>query len=183
MKIDPSLAEAYNLRGIVLEKLGRKAEALESYKQAIDLDPNFPQAKDNLIALEDKMALLPRWFRNGVFGIAIFLAVTYGLELYLLSKGQFHVLDRILFVVLNALYTPGIIVQIFLENSGPEPWTYGWMIRIASSLPFGYIGGVTALRRQKILLISSISLLFLYLLFFVAWYVLFWLARSFVIVG
>ena len=46
--IDPSLAEAHNLRGIALEALGREDEAIKAYKQAISLDPEFREAKNNL---------------------------------------------------------------------------------------------------------------------------------------
>ena len=52
IRLDPKLAEAHNLRGIALEELGRKPEAIESYRQAIDLDPNFQQAKNNLSDLK-----------------------------------------------------------------------------------------------------------------------------------
>jgi tetratricopeptide (TPR) repeat protein len=44
------------LRGIALEELGRKNEALEAYKQAINLDPEFREAKKNLSLLEQDLA-------------------------------------------------------------------------------------------------------------------------------
>jgi tetratricopeptide (TPR) repeat protein len=56
IQIDPSLAEAHNLRGIALEELGRKDEALKAYKQAISLDPEFHEAKKNLSYLESDLA-------------------------------------------------------------------------------------------------------------------------------
>ena len=52
IQIDPSLAEAHNLRGIALEELGHPGEAIKAYKQAISLDPDFPEAKSNLELLE-----------------------------------------------------------------------------------------------------------------------------------
>jgi tetratricopeptide (TPR) repeat protein len=54
--IDPSLAEAHNLRGIALEELGRKDEALKAYGQAISIDPGFREAKNNLSDLERALA-------------------------------------------------------------------------------------------------------------------------------
>jgi tetratricopeptide (TPR) repeat protein len=56
IKIDPSLAEAHNLRGIALEELGHLKEALEAYRQAIVLDPEFREAKNNLSELASDLA-------------------------------------------------------------------------------------------------------------------------------
>jgi tetratricopeptide (TPR) repeat protein len=150
IEIDPSLTAAHNLRGIVLEKLGRNAEAREAYKQALELDPDFCEAEDNLAALEDKLALLPRWLRSGIVGrIFLFLAVTYSLELYLFSGSHFFIwLDVLLSVVLFTLYTPGIIVQLFLGSTGLES-DFNWTIRSISSLTFGYIGYAITLKRKK----------------------------------
>jgi tetratricopeptide (TPR) repeat protein len=57
IKIDPSVAEAHNLRGIALEELGRESEAIEAYRQALSLNPNFKEAKDNLSDLETRFHL------------------------------------------------------------------------------------------------------------------------------
>lgn len=175
LEIAPSLADAHNLRGMILEKLGRNAEAIEAYKTALELVPDFSGAKDNLAALEEKLALLPHWLRNSIAGILLFLAVAYSLELYLFSESHFF------FVLLFTLYTPGIIIQHFLgslESTGLESGILGWPIRIISSLTFGYIGGLVALKRKKVLVFSAISLMLLYLLFFGAWSLIFWLASS-----
>jgi tetratricopeptide (TPR) repeat protein len=52
IQFDPSLSEAHNLRGIALEDIGRDDEAIKAYKQAISLNPDFPEAKSNLSLLE-----------------------------------------------------------------------------------------------------------------------------------
>ncbi len=179
IEINPSLVEAHNLRGVVLEKLGRKAEAIEAYKQALKLNPDFSEAKDNKTMLEDKHALLPRWLGNGIVGIVAFLAVTYILELYLLSKNHFLIWDRLLVIVLATLYTPGIIVQLFLGSTEPEPEIFNWTIRSISSLAFGYIGCAITLKRKKVLRFIAISLLPLYLLAFGVWGFLLWIGSSF----
>jgi Tfp pilus assembly protein PilF len=44
----PSLPDAHNLRGVVLEELGRSEEAVDAYVMAIDLDPAFHEARQNL---------------------------------------------------------------------------------------------------------------------------------------
>jgi tetratricopeptide (TPR) repeat protein len=48
IRFDPGHAEAHNLRGIVLEELGRKGEAIAAYAQAVRLDPSFDEARENL---------------------------------------------------------------------------------------------------------------------------------------
>jgi Flp pilus assembly protein TadD len=39
-------------RGFVLEKMGKKAEAIASYEKAIEIDPKFQQAIDALKQLQ-----------------------------------------------------------------------------------------------------------------------------------
>lgn len=56
LELDPYLADAHNLRGILLEQLGHNLEAFKAYQQAIRLDPNFSEAKDNLAALKAEFA-------------------------------------------------------------------------------------------------------------------------------
>jgi tetratricopeptide (TPR) repeat protein len=51
------LADAYNLRGIVLEGLGQNEEAVESYRQALSLEPGFGEAADNLRELEMELGV------------------------------------------------------------------------------------------------------------------------------
>jgi len=51
------LADAYNLRGVLLEELGRDEEAMESYRRAREMQPGMAEAADNLTALEKEMAI------------------------------------------------------------------------------------------------------------------------------
>ena len=44
----PESAEAHNLRGLILDGLGRTPEAILAYRQALLLDPNFADAQANL---------------------------------------------------------------------------------------------------------------------------------------
>ncbi len=44
----PDWAEAHNLRGIILEELERTEEAIASYERALELNPNFEDARANL---------------------------------------------------------------------------------------------------------------------------------------
>lgn len=48
IQLMPDLAEAYNLRGIVLEEMGRKEQAIAAYREAVRLAPDFQEAQENL---------------------------------------------------------------------------------------------------------------------------------------
>lgn len=52
LELDPYLADAHNLRGVILEELGAPFGALKAYRQALQLDPDFAEAKENLAALK-----------------------------------------------------------------------------------------------------------------------------------
>lgn len=51
LAFDHTSAESHNFRGILLEKLGRKEEALSAYETAVRLDANFRDAAENLAGL------------------------------------------------------------------------------------------------------------------------------------
>ena len=56
LRFDPRYAEAYNLRGIVLEELGQPRGAMAAYRQAVRLDPTFSAAQENLAEVEAALA-------------------------------------------------------------------------------------------------------------------------------
>ncbi len=55
IQLEPGLAEAHNLRGMILEDLGRKEEAMAGYREALRLDPSFQEAKENLQDAENEL--------------------------------------------------------------------------------------------------------------------------------
>ena len=55
LRLDPDLAEAHNLRGILLEELGRGREALAAYREAVRLDPDLVEARENLSEAEAEL--------------------------------------------------------------------------------------------------------------------------------
>jgi len=57
IELDPYLADAHNLRGILLEKLGQRLYALSAYKEALELDPDFTEAEENLANLKAEFAV------------------------------------------------------------------------------------------------------------------------------
>jgi len=48
LELAPDCAEAHNLRGVVLESLGRGEEAIDAYGEAVRLDPMLIEARQNL---------------------------------------------------------------------------------------------------------------------------------------
>ncbi len=50
--IDPDLSDAYNLRGIIFEKLGQSRKAIRAYKKAAKIDPKSEEARQNIHDLE-----------------------------------------------------------------------------------------------------------------------------------
>jgi len=57
VRFDPGYSEAHNLRGIVLEVLGRKEEAIAAYGEAVRLDPAFDEARENLYEAEAEQGI------------------------------------------------------------------------------------------------------------------------------
>jgi Flp pilus assembly protein TadD len=51
------MSEVFNLRGIALEGLERSADAMEAYREALRLDPESPEVKENLLALESELGI------------------------------------------------------------------------------------------------------------------------------
>jgi tetratricopeptide (TPR) repeat protein len=63
---DPACAEAYNLAGVLLEKLDRPREALDAYRKASALDRGLVEAKQNETLLGDEcLAEAVRLFESG----------------------------------------------------------------------------------------------------------------------
>lgn len=48
----PGLAEAHNLRGLILDSLGKTEGAIEEYREAIRLKPDYTEAQENLAEVE-----------------------------------------------------------------------------------------------------------------------------------
>ncbi|MFL7793662.1 MAG: RDD family protein [Anaerolineae bacterium] len=57
IQIAPDLAQAHNLRGVILEDQGRREEAIAAYREAVRLDPNLRDAKQNLSGAESAAKL------------------------------------------------------------------------------------------------------------------------------
>jgi tetratricopeptide (TPR) repeat protein len=56
IKHDPTLAEAHNLRGLILEDIEQPLGALSAFKEALQVDPDFTEAQENLDKLRARLA-------------------------------------------------------------------------------------------------------------------------------
>jgi len=54
-QFEPESAEYHNLRGLILDASGRTADAINSYREAIRLDPTLADAKVNLVDAESDL--------------------------------------------------------------------------------------------------------------------------------
>lgn len=80
----PQSAEAHNLRGLILDGLGWEADAILEYREALRLDPNFVDARENLDDAESEHPNLDgfvqenegkRPLSGGIKNLLIFVAV------------------------------------------------------------------------------------------------------------
>lgn len=68
----PHWAEAHNLRGIILDELGRTEQAVAAYQQALHLDPALTDAAENLSELQAERGRRgPLWKRLGTVALPI----------------------------------------------------------------------------------------------------------------
>jgi len=66
----PEWAEAHNLRGLVLDEMGRVEEAIAAYEEAVRLDAGLVEAVENLAeAREERRGGRPKWKR--VVGLVV----------------------------------------------------------------------------------------------------------------
>ncbi len=59
LELSPNSAEAHNLRGLILDLLERPEEAMQAYREAVRLDPNFEEARANLADSEQEQRETP----------------------------------------------------------------------------------------------------------------------------
>ena len=52
IEFTPESAEAHNLRGLILDAMGKTGKSIEAYREAVRLDPDLADAKENLADAE-----------------------------------------------------------------------------------------------------------------------------------
>jgi uncharacterized RDD family membrane protein YckC/Flp pilus assembly protein TadD len=60
IQLAPDLAEAHNLRGVLLEELNRREEAIAAYREATRLNPELQEAKKNLSEAKKALRLIDK---------------------------------------------------------------------------------------------------------------------------
>ena len=55
LEFTPDSARVHNLRGLILDALGKTGLAVKAYKEALRLDPGFTEARDNLADAEAEL--------------------------------------------------------------------------------------------------------------------------------
>jgi tetratricopeptide (TPR) repeat protein len=59
IRCDPVFTKAYSTKGSALEQLGRRTEAMEAYRQGLQVDPNNASLKENVALLQARMNAPP----------------------------------------------------------------------------------------------------------------------------
>jgi hypothetical protein len=54
LEVDPTCAPAHNLRGLILDGMGKPVLAMRAYREALRLDPNYTEAQQNLAEAESE---------------------------------------------------------------------------------------------------------------------------------
>jgi tetratricopeptide (TPR) repeat protein len=115
--LDPDLADAHNLRGVLLEELGRPSAAMNAYGTALRIDPDYTEAADNLAELRAELAI-----SRHLVTIATFL---YPTEAYipkgiLESEGIWSSVADVYTITANWLYSTaigGVKLQVRQEDA------------------------------------------------------------------
>lgn len=84
ISLDDSIADAHNLLGVLLEGLGRAAEAVKAYEKALSIEPGFAEAEENLSGLKSAFRAQDNLVTVAVFN---YLSETYVPRMKLRSEG------------------------------------------------------------------------------------------------
>jgi tetratricopeptide (TPR) repeat protein len=75
LRAAPQWAEAHNLRGIVLDEMGRTGEAIAAYREALRLDPALGDAAANLADAQAERRPLSRRMRIAAIALPILVGL------------------------------------------------------------------------------------------------------------
>lgn len=103
-------AEAHNLLGIVLEEAGRTEQSIAAYRRAVDLDPAFPEARENLMEAQAELRQ-KKW--SSLFELVTIRTFSYPTPAYL-AQGLLEAYDILSWVAddrivgINWLYSNAV---------------------------------------------------------------------------
>ncbi len=149
LAVTPDSAEAYNLLGIIIEQNDQQGEAIEAFRMATELDPDFEEARENFRAAQGQAQAAQRGrVSNGVWRSTLLGAVIFGLAFSLvawpiaaasarlLPNGAYdtNTINLPLFYTLSALATGASAVLLEITNKRSR--------RLASYFIAGVVGGL-----------------------------------------
>jgi tetratricopeptide (TPR) repeat protein len=121
----PQWAEAHNLRGVVLDEMGRVEEAIAAYEEAVRLDAGFEEAVENLAeAREERRGGRPRWERVVALVVSFVLLIMATVVVGVLEaqRGPDWQLELDEYIAQSASPSESVTIQSVVEAS--EPWNF-----------------------------------------------------------
>ncbi len=118
LAIDPFLADAHNLRGILLEESGHSLQAIGAYRNALNLDPNFTEVAENLDNLKAEFAVYSKLVTIARFS---FPTEAYIPKTKLEAEGIWSIVIDEEMITANWLYSNaigGVKLQVKQDDAG-----------------------------------------------------------------
>jgi len=119
----PAWAEAHNLRGVVLDEIGRLEQAIAAYAEAVRLDAGFEDAAENLAEARKEMCGPgPTWMRPLAFGASLLALIALIVAFARLEarRGPNWRLELEEYVVHSASPSETVAIQSVVEAKAPQ---------------------------------------------------------------
>lgn len=144
IEIAPTWTEAHNLRGVVLDEMGRGEEAIAAYEEAVRLDAGFEEAVENLAEARaewGRRRSAPKWKRAAALGVSlIVLLVTIGVVVVAeAQRGPNWRLELNDYVVQSAAPSETVTIQSVVEASEPRFFHAGMGSAWSDDWPWGSV--------------------------------------------
>ncbi|MEJ2748724.1 MAG: tetratricopeptide repeat protein, partial [Anaerolineae bacterium] len=156
INLHPKSAEAHNLKGLILDRLGEKQEALAAFQKAVHLDPEFQDAQQNLADVQAEVhdTQTKNLKLNGARHVAKWGAFSFGLALTVneIISSVFGMVNTTLPVIFQspflALTIYSLIFAVFIGaaiavlglEAYNEPRRFGILGIISSSIVYFITG-------------------------------------------
>lgn len=125
IELAPEWAEAHNLRGVVLDEMGRVEEAIAAYEKAVRLDAGFEEAVENLAeARKERRGGRPKWKKVVALAVSIVALIVAIVIVAVLEarRGPNWRLELDEYIAQSASPSETITIQSVVEAS--KPWNF-----------------------------------------------------------
>jgi len=144
IEIAPGWTEAHNMRGVVLDEMGRGEEAIAAYEEAVRLDAGFEEAVENLAEARaewGRRRTTPKWQRAAALGLSlVVLLVTIGVVVVAeAQRGPDWRLELDDYVAQSAAPSETVTIQSVVAASEPRFFHAGMGIAVSDEWPWGSI--------------------------------------------